>query len=71
VPIHRLWSIQLADKYRLREEGEGPERPGLSSPDTGVAAPQQDIGGGLQTPIPPAPAQPLADIPPTQPVPSR
>ena len=71
VPIHRLWRIQLADKYRLREEGEGPESPNLTRPDVGQTAPQQDQGMGLQTPIQPAPPQPLANIPPDQPLPSR
>lgn len=58
VPIHRLWRIQLADKYRLREEGEGNERPQLSRPDTGQAAPQEAQGYGVQTPLRQAPPQP-------------
>jgi hypothetical protein len=45
---HRVWKIQLADKFRLREEGEGPERPQLTNPKAGVA-PQTTIGGGVQT----------------------
>lgn len=48
---HRVWQIQLVDKYRLREEGEGPERPELSRPDTGQVAPQNAMGGGVQTPF--------------------
>ena len=51
VPIHRLWRIQLADKYRLREEGEGPESPNLSRPDVGQAAPQEAQGYGIQSPL--------------------
>ncbi|HYF90864.1 MAG TPA: hypothetical protein VD969_01320 [Symbiobacteriaceae bacterium] len=51
VPIHRLWRIQLADKYRLREEGEGPERPQLSRPDVGQVAPQEAQGYGVQSPL--------------------
>jgi hypothetical protein len=50
VPVHRVWLIQLADKYRLKEEGEGPERPGLSRPDVGPT-PQEEMGGGLQSPL--------------------
>jgi hypothetical protein len=50
MPIHRLFQIQLADKYRLREEGEGPERPQLSRPST-QPAPQEGMGGGVQTPL--------------------
>lgn len=56
-PIHRIWQIQLADKYRLKEEGEGPERPALLRPDVGPA-PQEEIGGGLQTPLRQAPPPP-------------
>jgi hypothetical protein len=58
VPIHRLWRIQLADKYRLREEGEGPERPELTRPGEGPA-PQTTEGGETQTPIQrgPSPAE--------------
>lgn len=62
VPVHRIWQIQLADKYRLKEEGEGPERPELLRPET-IPAPQEEIGGGLQTPLrqaPPPPAVPPA-----------
>lgn len=59
VPIHRVWLIQLADKYRLREEGEGPERPDLSRPDTGRPAPQETMGGGVQTPLRTAPPPPV------------
>ncbi|HWI52208.1 MAG TPA: hypothetical protein VNT01_08700 [Symbiobacteriaceae bacterium] len=51
VPIHRLWRIQLADKYRLREEGEGPESPNLSRPDVGQVAPQEAEGYGVQSPL--------------------
>lgn len=50
-PIHRLWRIKLADKYRLRDEGEGPESPQLSKPDTGQVAPQEPEGYGIQTPL--------------------
>lgn len=57
MPIHRLWRIQLADKYRLREEGEGPESPNLSRPDTGQVAPQEAQGYGIQSPLR-APAPP-------------
>jgi len=67
VPIHRLWRIQLADKYRLREEGEGPERPGLTRPQMDVPAPQMPIGTEPQTapfagppPAGPAPMPPAA-----------
>lgn len=54
-PIHRLWRIRLADKYRLREEGEGPERPDLTRP-TETVPPQEPMGGGIQTPPRPGPA---------------
>lgn len=54
MPIHRIWRIQLADKYRLRDEGEGPERPALTNPNAGVAPPEPQ-GGGIQTPIRPGP----------------
>jgi len=57
VPIHRIWLIQLTDKYRLREEGEGPERPELTRPDVGPA-PQGTMGSGVQTPIRQQPAPP-------------
>lgn len=50
VPVHRIWIIQLADQFRLRDEGEGPERPALNNPDLGPA-PQETQGGGLQTPF--------------------
>jgi hypothetical protein len=50
VPIHRVWRIELADKYRLREEGEGPERPQLTRPDMGQVPPQTPEGLGVQTP---------------------
>lgn len=65
VPIHRLWRIKLADKYRLKEEGEGPERPQLTNPGAGVA-PQEPQGGALQTPprsTQPQPTQPQATQP--------
>lgn len=61
MPIHRIWRIQLVDKYRLFEEGEGPESPKLSRPDTGVADPQEPIGPYPQTP-------PIKNPPPPQPV---
>lgn len=51
VPIHRLWRIQLADKYRLRDEGEGPERPELTRPERGQVAPQEPLGPGIQSPF--------------------
>lgn len=50
VPIHRLFQIQLADRYRLRDEGEGPERPELTRPDEGPA-PQESMGLGRQSPL--------------------
>lgn len=62
VPIHRLWRIQLADKYRLKEEGEGPERPDLTRPEEGVA-PQEPEGGGIQTPIRPGPLEGIVPQP--------
>jgi hypothetical protein len=62
VPIHRVWRIELADKYRLKDEGEGPESPKLSRPQDGRAAPQMQEGGGLQTPMGPAPAQPFENV---------
>jgi hypothetical protein len=68
VPIHRVWRIELADKYRLFEEGEGPERPQLNRPDVGQAAPQQPQGGGIQTP-PMAGPRPTAQ-PAPQPMPA-
>lgn len=49
-PVHRLHLIQLADKFRLREQGEGPERPQLSRPGA-QPAPQEAMGGGVQTPL--------------------
>jgi hypothetical protein len=55
VPIHRLWRIRLADKYRLQDEGEGPERPDLTRPGEGVA-PEEPQGGGQQTPVRPGPS---------------
>ena len=51
VPIHRLWRIQLADKYRLFDEGEGPERPELSAPGDVQPAPQLPMGEEPQTPV--------------------
>ncbi len=57
-PVHRLWLIRLTDKYRLFEEGEGPERPGLTRPEVVQPAPQEELGGYIQTPIRPAPPQP-------------
>jgi hypothetical protein len=62
MPIHRIWRIELADKYRLRDEGEGRESPKLTRPQEGRVAPQEPMGLGLQTPIGPAPAQPYADM---------
>ncbi|HEY8346719.1 MAG TPA: hypothetical protein VIL07_05500 [Symbiobacteriaceae bacterium] len=50
VPIHRLWRIQLADRFRLRDEGEGPERPELTRPEEGPA-PQETQGLGEQSPL--------------------
>jgi hypothetical protein len=65
---HRLWQINLADRFRLFDEGEGKESPDLTRPGN-MVAPQTMIGGGIQTPIQPGPAgTPVA--PPTQPVPS-
>jgi hypothetical protein len=68
-PLHRLWQIQLVDKYRLFEEGkpmgEGPERPELSRPDTGQVSEPLPMGTEPQTPVriaPPAP-QPVPDRP--------
>lgn len=54
MPVHRIWLIQLADKYRLREEGEGPESPALTRPKE-PPAPQETLGGYPQTPIRPGP----------------
>jgi hypothetical protein len=62
MPIHRLWRIQLADKYRLRDEGEGPERPQLTRPGAGVA-PQETLGEGVQTPPFSGPAATVAPTP--------
>lgn len=61
MPVHRVWQIQLADKYRLYEEGEGPESPKLSRPDTGVPDQQYPMGPEPQTPIvtQPPPPQPV------------
>lgn len=59
VPIHRLWQIQLADRFRLFDEGEGPERPELSAPGDVPPAPQLPMGSEPQTPLridPPPPA---------------
>jgi len=50
MPVHRLFQIQLADKYRLGDEGEGPERPELTRPDEGPA-PQESMGLGRQSPL--------------------
>lgn len=66
VPIHRLWRIQLADKYRLYEEGEGPERPELNKPDVGQVAPQNAQGYGVQSPL--RPAAPPAGAPRQDPI---
>lgn len=60
MPIHRLWHIRLADRYRLYEEGEGPERPQLTRPDPSLVAPQQPMGAEPQTPLR------QGDIPPPQ-----
>jgi hypothetical protein len=65
--LHRLWMIQLADKYRLHDEGEGPERPDLSRPKQGPA-PQLPQGGGTQTP--PFKGPPGAPSPATPPAPA-
>ncbi len=54
MPIHRLWQIQLADKYRLFDQGEGPESPSLTRPGQGPA-PQEPMGQEPQTPIRPGP----------------
>jgi len=54
MPIHRLWQIQLADKYRLFDQGEGRESPALTRPGEGVA-PQEPMGQEPQTPIRPGP----------------
>lgn len=48
-PEQRVWLIELADKYRLRDQGQGPERPELTRPNAGVA-PQSSEGAGVQTP---------------------
>lgn len=59
MPIHRLWRIQLADRYRLFEEGEGPERPELTRPGE-LVAPQMPQGSEPQTPLrvdPPPPTE--------------
>lgn len=53
-PIHRLFLIQLADRFRAGEEGAGPERPQLNRPGAGPA-PQESMGGGVQTPLRPGP----------------
>lgn len=50
MPIHRLFQIQLADKYRIGDQGEGPERPELTRPDEGPA-PQESMGLGRQSPL--------------------
>lgn len=63
MPIHRVWQVQLVDKYRLyEEEGEGPESPKLSRPDTGQAPEQLPMGAEPQTPIRTAPPPPT-DVP--------
>jgi hypothetical protein len=58
MPVHRVWLIELADRFRLRDEGEGPERPQLTRP-TEPPAPQEPEGYGVQTPPHPAPPQAL------------
>ncbi len=64
VPIHRIWQIQLADKYRLYEQGEGPESPKLTRPGVNEPTPQRPQGGGIQTP-------PFTAPPPGTPAPAR
>jgi hypothetical protein len=71
IPPHRIWQIQLADRYRLFEQGQGPERPDLTRPGRRIA-PQEMLGGYVQTPIqrgPGAPAEKveLGPTPPGQP----
>lgn len=48
---HRLWKIQVADRYRLFDQGEGRESPELTRKGNRVA-PQSEIGGGRQFPPP-------------------
>lgn len=54
LPPHRLWQINVADRYRLFDNGEGKESPSLTRPGN-VVAPQSTIGAGVQTPIRPGP----------------
>lgn len=64
--VHRIWQIQLADKYRLLDQGEGPERPALSNPEAGPA-PAIPMGREPQTPLrtdPPPPTNVIDMIPP-------
>lgn len=51
MPVHRIWQIELADKYRLHDEGEGRESPKLTRPKA-PPAPQSPQGGGVQIPPP-------------------
>lgn len=67
MPIHRVWQIKLADKYRLFDQGEGPESPGLSRPDVGQVPPQEPMGGDPQTPVRTDPPPPMViPLPPGQ-----
>lgn len=66
MPVHRIWRVELADKYRLRDEGEGPERPQLTRP-AEPPAPQEPEGYGLQTPPHKGPPQESFAPPPPQP----
>lgn len=74
MPIHRLWQIQVTDKYRLFDEGEGMESPSLSRPGPG-AAPQHMMGQEPQSPIQSGPLgtrtaplpSPAPPVPPLQP----
>jgi hypothetical protein len=61
IPPHRTWQIQLADRYRLFEEGEGPERPELTRPGRRIA-PQEMLGGYVQTPIQRGPGAPAERV---------
>jgi hypothetical protein len=49
MPMHRIWLVQLADKFRLRDQGEGRESPALTRPNQ-PPAPQEDMGKGIQPP---------------------
>lgn len=54
---HRLWQVQLADRFRLFDEGQGRESPELTRPGN-MVVPQSKIGVGVQTPIRPGPGAP-------------